>query len=81
MKLPDYFWQMIPRTGNESEDEENDTPSFTFNHYLSQRRYLAIMLALRFTEKPSPTYQDKFWQVWEMISAWNMHMNSIFSAE
>ena len=41
MKSPDYFWRPATRTGNFSEDEENDMPSFTFNRYMSRRRYAA----------------------------------------
>ena len=56
MKSPDYFWRTAVRTGDCSEDEENDMPSFTFNRYMSRRRYAAITSALRFTIKPPPTF-------------------------
>jgi len=80
MKSPDYFWRTTVRTGDCSEDEENDMPSFTFNRYMSRRRYLAITSALRFTTKPAPSYQDKFWQIRDLILAWNEHMAAIFFA-
>ena len=52
LKSPDYFWRTTPmRTTADSEDEENDTPLFTFNRYMSRRRFLAITSALRFTSK------------------------------
>ena len=60
------------------EDEENDTPSFTFNRYMSRRWFVAITLALRFTSLNPPTFRDKFWEVREMIGAWNEHMATIF---
>jgi hypothetical protein len=41
IKLPDYFWRTAERTGDCSEDKENDMPSFTFNRYMSRRRYAA----------------------------------------
>jgi len=55
-------------------------PSFTFNRYMSRRRYAAITSALRFTIKPPPTFRDKFWQIRDLISAWNEHMQQIFVA-
>ncbi len=83
MKSPDYFWQSVPRTTNtpdDDEDEENDTPSFTFNRYMSRRRFVAITSALRFTSLIPPTFRDKVWEVREMIGAWNEHMAKIFLA-
>jgi len=56
MKSPNYFWRMAARTGDCSEDKENDMPSFTFNRYMSRRHYLAITSALRFTTKPPPSF-------------------------
>jgi hypothetical protein len=48
MKSPDYFWRWAARmAGDGVEDKENDTPSFTFNRYMSRRRFLAITSALR----------------------------------
>ena len=79
MKSPDYFWRTTARTGDFSEDEENDMPSFTFNRYMSRRRYLAITSALRFTTKPAPSFRDKFWQIRDLILVWNEHMAAIFS--
>jgi hypothetical protein len=79
-KSPDYFWRMATRTGDESEDKENNILSFTFNRYITRRRNLAITSALRFTLSPPPTFWDKFWQIREMVTAWNEHMRTIFSA-
>jgi hypothetical protein len=80
MKFPNYFWKMATRMGNESEDEEKDIPLFTFNRYMSRRRILAITSALQFTLKQPPSFRDKFWQIWDLILAWNKHMRTIFSA-
>jgi hypothetical protein len=65
--------------GDESEDKENDIPSFTFNWYMSWWQFLAITSAFQFTISPPPTFQDKFWQIWEMVTAWNEHKQKIFS--
>jgi hypothetical protein len=80
MKSLDYFWKMGTRTGNESEDEANDIPLFTFNRYMSRQHFLAITSALRFTLKQPPLFRDKFWQIWDLILTWNKHMCTIFSA-
>ena len=81
MKSPDYFWQSAARmAGDGVEDEENDIPSFTFNRYMSRRRFIAITSALRFTSSVPPTFRDKFWEVRDMIAAWNAHMAKIFVA-
>ena len=64
MKSPDYFWRpATTRTPGLEDEEENDTPSFTFNRYMSRHRYLAITLALRFTMLMPPTFRDKFWEI------------------
>ncbi len=55
-------------------------PLFTFNRYMSRRRYLAITSAVQFTTKPPPSFRDKFWQIWDLILAWNKHMQAIFIA-
>jgi hypothetical protein len=84
MKSLDYFWRSAPRTtttpDDNDEDEENDTPSFTFNRYMSWRRFLAITSALRFTSSNPLTFRDKFWEVRDLIAAWNEHMAKIFLA-
>jgi len=81
MKSPDYFWQSAARmTGDGMEDEENDIPLFTFNRYMSRWRFAAITSALRFTSSIPPTFRDKYWQVRDMIAAWNAHMAKIFVA-
>ena len=80
MKLPNYFWRPAARTGDYSEDEENDMPSFTFNRYMSRRCYLAITSALQFTTQPPPSFRDKVWQIRDLILAWNEHMQTIFVA-
>ncbi len=65
LKSPDYFWRSAPwmTTKDDDKDEENDTLSFTFNRYMSRRRFIAITSALRFTSSNPPSFQDKFWEV------------------
>jgi hypothetical protein len=54
---------------DEDEDEEYNTPLFTFNCYMSRRLFVAITSALRFTLSNPPTFRDKFWEVRDMIAA------------
>jgi hypothetical protein len=80
MKSLNYFWKMVTRMGNESEDKGNSIPWFTFNRYMSRQRFLAITSALWFTLKQLPSFRDKFWQIRDLILTWNKHMRTIFSA-
>jgi hypothetical protein len=73
MKPPNYFWRPATRTttvaGDDSENEENNTPSFTFSRYMSRRRFLAITSALWFTASTPPTFRDKFWKIRDLIAS------------
>ena len=80
MKSPGYFWRQAARMGDCSEEEENNMPSCTFIRYMSRWRYLAMILALRFTIQPPPSFRVKFWQIRDLILAWNEHMQAILVA-
>jgi hypothetical protein len=80
MKSPGYFWRQAARTGDCSEEEENDMPSCTFIRYMSRWHYLAMILALWFTTQPPPSFRVKFWQIRDLILAWNEHMQAILVA-
>ena len=47
---------------------------------MSKRCFNAITRELRFTNTNPPPYVDKFWQLFQMVKAWNYHMASIFLA-
>jgi len=79
VKSPDYFWHQ-GSAEDRDEDDENDTPSFSFHRYMSRRRFVSITSAFRFTNAAPPNFRDKFWEVREMIAAWNDHMAKIFLA-
>ena len=41
-------------------------------------RFEAITSALKYTEKPPPTYNDGFWEVRRIIDEWNANMEKNF---
>ena len=46
--------------------------------WITRTRFEAILSALPFTDIPSPTFIDKFWEVQQMIEAWGMNMKDNF---
>ena len=53
---------------------------YRFNSFMTRNRFDAIVAALRYTDQPVPQFQDRFFQVWQLIDAWNMHMSNEFSS-
>ena len=47
---------------------------------MSRRRFETILNALSFTNKDPPLFIDKFWQVRDMLFAWNENMAAIFKS-
>ena len=52
--------------------------SFRLNEIMSRYRFDAIVHALGFTNKTPPTYRDRFWEVRDMLAAWNKNMADNF---
>jgi len=73
----DDFWSM---NETHQRDQETDPCPYNFRTYMSKRRFLAITRFLSFTQAQPPRFADKFWEVREMIRAFNEHMASIFVA-
>ena len=59
-------------------DERVNPCPFNFRKYMSKRRFDTITRELRFMDGELPIYVDKFWQVQQMIEAWNRNMAAIF---
>ena len=72
----DDFWS----TNKIQQDQENDPCLYNFRMYMSKRHFLAITRFLSFTQDHPPRFADKFWEVRDMIKAFNDHMASIFIA-
>ena len=67
------FWASSTNTS------DRDTP-FKFNSVMSKHRFEAILANLAYTQVDPPSYQDRFWEVREMIKAWNENMDDEFIA-
>ena len=68
----DAFWKPY--------DELTNPCPYNFNKYMSQTRFNLITRELRFTNATRPTFTDKFWQVRQLVKAWNDHMAAVFSS-
>ena len=57
-----------------------DRVKYKFNNIFSRKRSDAILNALAFTENNPPDYIDRFWEVRDLIEAWNSNMSDEFVA-
>ena len=62
---------------NQPCDEFSEAP-FRVSHYMSRRRFDKILNAIRYPKSGPPPYKDRFWEVRDMIKAWNDNMASSF---
>ena len=53
---------------------------YRLNQWMHRDRFNDILSALAFTNENPPTWKDKFWEVRQMIAAWNTHMTEIFQS-
>ena len=59
--------------------EEGPCP-YNFRNYMSKKRFKMITDNLVFTDAAAPSFRDKFWQVRQMVKAWNENMALKFVA-
>ena len=52
---------------------------FRFSSIMSRRRFEEIMSNLKITDTETPTYKDVFWEVRQLLDAWNENMANVFS--
>eukprot|EP00957_Ditylum_brightwellii_P102193 7790086-Ditylum_brightwellii.AAC.1 len=45
---------------------------------MSGTRFEEILSGLSFTDLKRPSYKDRFWEVQQMVQAWNNHMKENF---
>ena len=65
------FWSMNPV------DRLVGAP-YRVNDIMSGRRFNAILKAISYTNEEPPHFQDKFWEVRQMLKVWNDHMKENF---
>ena len=48
--------------------------------WMTKNRFECILRCLSFTLSPSPLFKDRFWEIREVISAWNSNMTKVFKS-
>jgi hypothetical protein len=71
----EQFW----RPANEAYDQECNHCPYNLRTFMSKRRFDLITKSLTYTDAYAPIYRDKYWQVRQMLQAFNANMASIFS--
>ena len=66
------FWKL-------DQNGTRETP-FRFNDVMSRDRFDEITQHLTYTNKEPPPYKDRFWQIRDIIQAWNDNMAEQFQA-
>ena len=60
---------------------QTDCPCpFNMSPFMSMRRFRSINRHLTYTDAQAPTYTDRFWEIRQLIKAWNTHMANVFLA-
>ena len=68
----DDFWSVNPF------DKEANAYPYCLREFMYKPRFNSITREPRFTNTKPPPYVDRFWQNFQMVKAWNDHMNFIF---
>ena len=53
---------------------------YRVNMYMSRKRFESILFSLSFTMSSPPSYLDRFWQIRDLINAWNQNMQNHFKS-
>ena len=70
----------IDRSKYWSKPDNKDKLKTKFNPIMSRKRFDALLNASSFTDKEPPTYKDRFWEIRDLLHAWNMNMTDEFVA-
>ena len=70
----DAFWS----SGQDTYDQEQNACPYNVKHFMSYKRFKLITKSLSYTNVSAPTYHDKYWQVRQMLQAFNDNMARIF---
>ena len=49
------------------------------HNFMSRKRFEAILKALAITARQPPAFRDRFWEVREVLEAWNSNMTEQFT--
>jgi hypothetical protein len=66
------YWSLKPVSTREG-------APYRFNEFMAIKRFEAIIIALAYTNETPPLYRDRFWEVRQIITAWNKNMSVIFT--
>jgi hypothetical protein len=69
-----WYYDPIPKP------QEDGPCPYNFMLVMARRQFYSITKCLVFSDVPPPSYCDKFWQVRQMIKAWNENIANIFVA-
>ena len=72
----DNFWSL---TTDAYEQERNACP-YNLKAFMSRRRFDLITRYLTYTDVVAPSYRDKYWQIRQMLQAFNDNMARIFTS-
>ena len=62
-------------------NERTNPCPYNFRKYMRKSRFKDITAELQFTDWMKPDFVDRFWEVRQMIAAWNKRMAEVFLAE
>jgi hypothetical protein len=65
---------------NELPDQETCHCPFNMWRFMTMKRFYSIQRFLTYTDVRASTFVDKFWEIRQMIKAWNTHMANAFLA-
>jgi Transposase IS4 len=67
------------RVDKKRSDSRFDRAPYRLNDIMSRNRFDTILRRLCLTNMQQPTYRDRFWEVRQLIQAWNENMSHNFS--
>jgi Transposase IS4 len=65
------YWSVAP-------PDRFDGAPFRLDDIMSRNRFEAIMKAIKLTNNPPPSYRDRFWEIRDLVAAFNVHMTNVF---
>lgn len=57
-----------------------DGAPYRFGEIMTRNRFEDVLAALQYTNKKPPEYKDPFWEIRQLVDAWNSNMSTNFTA-